>query len=215
MKLLAGLCLFLLVAPGWADLSGSKANVRVHGHGARHIDNLFHKRAPNGLRALDRGNGTATPYNVKEPPLTTPWTYNVGTDPWTEYPRPQRQRRQWKSLNGIWTYQNASSLDAVHAPPVGQTLSHEVLVPSCLESGLSGIQGNRTIYSWFATQFTVPPDWTAASQRIQLNFGAVDYEATIFINGQMANFHRGGYFEFSVDATPFLSPGGTNELYMG
>ena len=79
-----------------------------------------------------------TTYAVKEPPLTTDWTYKVGTNPWPEYPRPQMQRSEWQNLNGIWTYQNASSLNSTQAPPFGQTLQSEVLVPSCLESGLSG-----------------------------------------------------------------------------
>ena len=77
-------------------------------------------------------------YSVKEPPLTTPWTYEVGTNPWTEYPRPQLERSEWKNLNGIWTYQKAQNLQAVDNPPFGAVLSNEVMIPSCLESGLSG-----------------------------------------------------------------------------
>jgi hypothetical protein len=77
-------------------------------------------------------------YVVKHPPLTTPWTYEVGTNPWTEYPRPQLQRSQWQNLNGIWRYQRASRREDVNSPPRGDTLPHEVLIPSCLESGLSG-----------------------------------------------------------------------------
>lgn len=80
----------------------------------------------------------ATGYSVKTPPLDTPWTYEVGTNPWPEYPRPLLERSQWKSLNGIWRHRNESSLDAVNSPPVNQTLDNAVLVPSCLESGLSG-----------------------------------------------------------------------------
>lgn len=79
-----------------------------------------------------------TKYAVKQPPLTTNWTDQVGTNPWPEYPRPQRQRSDWKNLNGIWQYQAATSLDAVQSPPFGQALAQEVLIPSCLESGLSG-----------------------------------------------------------------------------
>jgi hypothetical protein len=79
-----------------------------------------------------------TTYAVKAPPLTTEWTYTVGTNPWPEYPRPQLQRSNWQNLNGIWQYSNALSLNATDAPPFGQTLSNEVLIPSCLESGLSG-----------------------------------------------------------------------------
>lgn len=81
----------------------------------------------------------AAGYAPKQPPLDTPWTDKVGTDPWPEYPRPQLKRTQWQNLNGVWQYQNASSLNAVDSPPFGQDLGQEVLIPSCLESGLSGM----------------------------------------------------------------------------
>lgn len=80
----------------------------------------------------------STKYALKQPPLTTPWTDKVGTDPWPEYPRPQMQRSAWQNLNGVWQYRNASGLSEVSNPPFGQDLGQEVLVPSCLESGLSG-----------------------------------------------------------------------------
>ncbi|KAE8449202.1 hypothetical protein EG329_008369 [Mollisiaceae sp. DMI_Dod_QoI] len=157
--------------------------------------------------ALAQGNTT---YSVKTPPLTTNWTYEVGTNPWPEYPRPQLQRSQWQNLNGIWRYENASSLDAIQSPPFGQTLQNEVLVPSCLESGLSGIMGTDLLYSWFSTSFTVPSSWSG--NKVLLNFGAVDYEATVYINGQQAGFNRGGYYKFTVDATNYTKFDGDNEL---
>lgn len=99
---------------------------------------LFPLLAPFAVASNGRRQSNSTGYVVKTPPLTTPWTDEVGTNPWPEYPRPQLQRSEWLNLNGIWTYQNASSLDAVNSPPFNQTLPNEVLVPSCLESGLSG-----------------------------------------------------------------------------
>lgn len=45
-----------------------------------------------------------------------------------------------------------------------------------------------------------------------LNFGAVDNEATVFVNGQEAAFHRGGYFEFTVDVTEYINFDAANEL---
>ena len=185
------------------------------------------------LALADSYNGTSmntSRYAVSKPPLTTPWTYKAGTNPWPEYPRPQLQRPEWKNLNGIWKYQNASSLSAVDTPPFRQNLAREVLVPSCLESGLSGkfeyldsvsklltieragIQGNYTLYSWFSTSFTVPKSWS--SQRVLLNFGAIDYEATVFVNGHTVAFNRGGYFHFTVDTTDYLSFDKENELYI-
>jgi hypothetical protein len=87
-------------------------------------------------------------YSLKEPPLTTPWTDKVGTEPWPEYPRPQLQRSEWKNLNGVWKYQNASDLNAVQNPPFGQELAQDVLIPSCLESGLSGRSSRRLRFNW-------------------------------------------------------------------
>ncbi|KAJ5678858.1 hypothetical protein N7462_007102 [Penicillium macrosclerotiorum] len=152
----------------------------------------------------------AAKYALKEPPLTTPWTDKVGTHPWPEYPRPQLKRSQWQNLNGVWQYQSASGLGDVQNPPFGQDLAQEVLIPSCLESGLSGIQGSSTLYSWFSTSFKVPSDWNG--QRVLLNFDAVDYEATVFVNGRNAGFHRGGYFRFTLDVTQFVNSGKENEL---
>lgn len=74
-----------------------------------------------------------------------------------------------------------------------------------------GVGGKGRIYSWYQTPLTVPEDWPK-DNRVMLNFGAVDYEATVFVNGQNAFFHRGGYFEFTVDITNYLYSNGTNEL---
>lgn len=148
-------------------------------------------------------------YSVQTPPLDTNWTYEVGTAPWPQYPRPKLVRSRWQSLNGIWTYSYAAGQDELSNPPFNQTLSQEVLVPFCLESGLSGIQAASAIHSWYRTTFEVPYQWRDG--RVLLNFGAVDYEATIFVNGRKATFHRGGYSAFSADVTDYLN-GKHNEL---
>lgn len=73
----------------------------------------------------------------------------------------------------------------------------------------AGIQGKDAMYSWFSTVFKVPESW---SERVLLNFAAVDYEATVFVNGHNAGFHRGGYFAFTLDVTDHLKDG-DNDLY--
>lgn len=80
----------------------------------------------------------AIAYKLQIPPLDTNWTSNVGTNPWTEYPRPQLQRAQWLSLNGIWQYQNAISLGDGKFPPFGKALDRQIMIPSCVESAMSG-----------------------------------------------------------------------------
>lgn len=90
------------------------------------------------LTSASNINGSSSSsYAVKTPPLTTDYTYNVGTDPWTDYPRPQLTRPRWQSLNGVWSYKNASSYADITTVPTGD-LGQPVLIPSCLESGLSG-----------------------------------------------------------------------------
>ncbi|GKT40391.1 beta-galactosidase [Colletotrichum spaethianum] len=154
--------------------------------------------------------GTAEPYKLQTPPLDTEWTSQVGKNPWPEHPRPQLRRQNWLNLNGIWTYRAASGADDVNHPPSGSVLDREVLIPSCIESGLSGIQELDVTHFWLATTFKVPSDW--GNQSVLLNFEAVDYEATVFINGKRVGFHRGGYFRFTIDATQYLNPGGNNTL---
>ena len=65
-------------------------------------------------------------------------------------------------------------------------------------------------YSWYQTKFNVPNDWN--NQNVLINFGAVDYEATVFVNGKNATFHRGGYTRFVADITQWIQFGQDNEL---
>ena len=68
------------------------------------------------------------------------------------------------------------------------------------------------LYSWYQTTFDIPSNWSR-EDRVLLNFGAVDYEATVYVNGQKVGFHRGGYFEFTFDVTNYLNTANvTNEL---
>ncbi|MEU7529994.1 AbfB domain-containing protein [Saccharothrix sp. NPDC042600] len=152
----------------------------------------------------------------KPPPLTTPWTGQVSTtNPLPEYPRPQMTRPDWQSLNGEWEFLNpatdaAGNVDRYAAPPLGRTLPERVLVPYPIESGLSGIMRNdNRDLMFYRRTFTVPAAWNG--RRVQLHFGAVDYEATVWVNGAQVTTHRGGYDRFEVDITAQLR-GGANEL---
>lgn len=139
------------------------------------------------------------PYRARTPLLDTPWTEDVGTAPWPQHPRPLLHRSKWANLNGIWTYQPAVNSTDISNPP-SLPLEQEVLIPSCIESALSGIMASDQQHMWFATNFSVPPGWQKG-QRFLLHFEAVDYEATVFLNGKQIGFNRGGYFRFTVDIT--------------
>ncbi|CAH7685581.1 glycoside hydrolase superfamily [Phakopsora pachyrhizi] len=149
-------------------------------------------------------------YELKIPPLTTNWTSSVGLSPWPEYPRPQLRRESFLNLNGLWEFRPAKSTDELRNPPInGCGFDDQILVPFPMESGLSGIMSNHTL-SWYRKTFSVPQNWTG---EIKLNFGAVDYEATVFVNGQELGFHRGGYFRFDLNITSSLNGAGKeNEI---
>ncbi|MCT2589938.1 AbfB domain-containing protein [Streptomyces sp. N2-109] len=141
--------------------------------------------------------------------LTTPWTAEVSPDnALPEYPRPQMTRQDWKNLNGTWQWQPAAEGEQ---PPFGQTLDREILVPYPEESALSGIRESHD-RMWYRRAFTVPQDWQG--RQVQLNFGAVDWKADVWVNGTKVGAHSGGYDSFTLDVTDALRAG-DNELLVG
>ncbi|WP_218579349.1 glycoside hydrolase family 2 protein [Phytohabitans houttuyneae] len=147
---------------------------------------------------------------AKTPPLTTPWTAQAlnGT-PLPEYPRPQMTRPDWLNLNGEWQLRQSATNDA---PQFNTNLPERVNVPFPVESALSGVMraanDNRN-YLFYRRTFTVPAGWSG--RRVQLHFGAVDWQSTVWVNGVQVGTHSGGYDAFTFDVTPQLN-GGTNEV---
>lgn len=137
--------------------------------------------------------------------LRTPWTGDVNPEnPLPNYPRPQLTRREWRSLNGVWEFQPADST----APPGTDTLSEEILVPYPVEAPLSGL-GRHESEMWYRRTFDIPDDW---EERVLLHFEAVDWAATVYVNGTKVGHHRGGYDSFSLDITDALTQAGEQEL---
>jgi concanavalin A-like lectin/glucanase superfamily protein/glycosyl hydrolase family 2 len=149
----------------------------------------------------------------KTPPLSTRWTDKVGPgNALPEYPRPQMTRPRWQNLNGVWQFSAAS---AGEAPPTGRALGERILVPYPVESALSGIM-RREPHMWYRRTFTVPRNWQVGNQnRLLLHFGAVDFDATVYVNGTQVDHHTGGYDSFDADVTDALRPGDTQELIVG
>ncbi len=140
--------------------------------------------------------------------LSTKWAKQVSpANALPEYPRPQMTRQNWKNLNGLWNY-GLSDLTATAAPTA---MNDQILVPYVYESSLSGV-GKPSIPDqklWYKRSFAIPNNWKG--QSVLLHFGAVNYESTVMLNGQLLGTHRGGFDEFSFDITRALRPG-QNEL---
>ncbi|MFE9877450.1 PA14 domain-containing protein [Streptomyces sp. NPDC005784] len=146
--------------------------------------------------------------------LRTKWADDVGPrNALPEYPRPQLTRSDWRNLNGSWQFAAAK---AGEQPPVGKKLAEKILVPYPVESQLSGIERHED-RMWYRRTFTVPSDWKVGSgKHLQLNFGAVDWRAEVYVNGTKVAEHQGGYDKFSADITAALKPGRrTQELIVG
>jgi predicted amidohydrolase YtcJ len=143
-------------------------------------------------------------------PLMTKWAKDVSAEKvLPEYPRPQLQRKDWLNLNGVWQLAFAK---AGEEPPHGKELAERILVPFPVESALSGVMKHADRL-WYRRTFTVPKDW--GKKRVLLHFGAVDWEATVWVNGKKLGDHRGGYDGFSFDITDALKVGDEQEVVVG
>ena len=118
-----------------------------------------------------------------------------------EYPRPQMVRQNWQSLNGEWEF-------ALTHRYAGKPSSFpgRILVPFPIESQLSGagtwVSPDQRL--WYRRTFS-PPALEKGS-RLLLHFGAVDWEAVVWVNGRDVGSHRGGFDPWTVDITDVLQP---------
>lgn len=148
-------------------------------------------------------------WEMAQGPLMTRWAKDVSSrTPHPEYPRPQMVRKDWENLNGLWRYA-VTAKDAAQPTSWGEG---QILVPYPIESALSGVM--KRVYEtnrlWYQRTFTVPKKWKG--KRVLLNFGAVDWDAKVLVNGKEIGAHQGGYDEFSFDITDALKASGEQEI---
>lgn len=124
------------------------------------------------------------------------------------YPRPQLVRDQWQSLNGVWKFAFDDDMTWL-APNDPIPWSHDITVPFAPEAKASGI-GDQGFHSacWYQREF----DCARGDDRVLLHFGAVDYAARVWLNGQLIVEHEGGHTPFSGDITPALRGDGKQTL---
>lgn len=132
--------------------------------------------------------------------------------PRPEHPRPDFTRDTFMNLNGAWQFAFDDADEGLKkrwfAP--GHELAQSILVPFCYQCEKSGI-ATEDIHPilWYRRSFTVPQEMKG--KRILIRFGAVDFACRVFINGQQAGEHKGGYTPFTVEAT-YLLKNGENDL---
>jgi beta-galactosidase/beta-glucuronidase len=134
--------------------------------------------------------------------IMTRWAAEVSPEEvWPEYPRPQMRRPVWLNLNGLWEYAITTKSKAE------PDFKGHILVPFAIESALSGVKRPLKPRErlWYRRSFTIPEGW--AGQRVLLHFGAVDWEAVVWVNQVEVGTHRGGYLPFYFDITGYLGEG--------
>jgi beta-galactosidase/beta-glucuronidase len=117
------------------------------------------------------------------------------------HPRPQLERSGWISLNGVWDF----AIDEA-----GQWESEsqvqwdrQILVPFAPETRASKVNYTGFFQKcWYRRKFKAPE--LKVGGRLVLHFGAVDYEAWVWVNGKLAVQHEGGYTPFQADVTELL-----------
>lgn len=133
--------------------------------------------------------------------------------PRAEHPNPQWERETWKNLNGPWEFEFDFGCSAVERRLwEKERFDREILVPFCPESRLSGI-GYTDFISGVAYRRNFELSQEELSGRVLLHFGAVDYEASVYVNGTLVGSHKGGYTSFCFDITKHVAPG-PNTLFV-
>jgi beta-galactosidase/beta-glucuronidase len=147
-------------------------------------------------------------------PLMTRWAKLVTPEnARLEYPRPQLVRQEWKSLNGLWEFAfDDADKGRTEGWSSGKRLPEKILVPFTFEAALSGIGKGQEIHDrvWYRRTFDVPTAWKG--KQVLMHFGALDWESTVWVNGQEMGTHRGGYTPFSFDITKALKADGPQEV---
>jgi hypothetical protein len=130
-----------------------------------------------------------------------------------DHPRPQLRRERWTDLCGHWGFafddDNRGLIERwfAQAEPFGR----DIVVPYPPESKLSGVHetGFHPIV-WYRREIRI--DEANRHGRLLLHFGAVDYKASVWVNGCLAVEHSGGQTPFSADISHLLVPGETQVI---
>src|SRR5215212_5478245 len=137
-------------------------------------------------------------------------------DPWSDwptdspdYPRRQLQREHWLNLNGDWHFTFDPDGRASH-PRLVAEWDQTIRVPFAPESKASGI-GDTSFHpdAWYARDFDLE---LGQGQRAVLHFGAVDYEAEVWVDDVLVGRHEGGHTPFAFDVTGALAEGRTHTV---
>jgi len=123
------------------------------------------------------------------------------------YPRPDFARKEWIGLNGAWDFGFDDGDRGLEERWYEKLPSpRSIQVPYAYQSGLSGI-GEAAYHPvvWYEKRVTLTGDFLKG--KVLLHFGAVDFQARLWINGIYAGLHEGGNTAFSFEISSLLRAG--------
>ena len=124
------------------------------------------------------------------------------------YPRPRLRRDSYISLNGEWDFAPSYPYDGEAKDDM---FSDKINVPYPVEAALSGVDPYDVSKEFaYRKDFEITRDFVKG--RVLLNFGAVDQECRVFVNGSCVGEHEGGYLPFSFDITDDIVIDEINEI---
>jgi hypothetical protein len=108
------------------------------------------------------------------------------------------------SLNGDWNF----VADPTGALDAGRLASAQYVRPTRIPSSWQTQFADLRDYAgigWYWRSVSIEP--VPRDRVILLRFGAVDYLADVYVNGQRAGLHEGGYLPFEFDITSLVRSG--------
>ena len=129
---------------------------------------------------------------TRESTADSPWTLKI------QVPYP------WESL-AAWG-------EEAQADNENYLSKNAYLTPEAVTCGGIERSGNyreapRHTLGWYRKTVSVPETWNG--KRTILTFGAVDWHAKVWVNGEYIGEHENGYLPFELDITDALTPGGS------
>ena len=125
--------------------------------------------------------------------------------PRCEHPRPDRCRKNWLNLNGVWDFEIDNAKVGLEKKfYTRDSLDQKITVPFSPESVLSGIGHTDFMNAvWYRRNIEIPTEWSG--MRVLLHIDACDHTTRVFVNGKsVGKPHKGGYTSFSYDITDAL-----------
>jgi len=129
------------------------------------------------------------------------------------HPRPQLARPDWTNLCGQWQFafdelDKGLTQDWINRPEFFDRVITVPFPPESKASGINDTTPHRVV--WYRRTFQVTA--TDPKKRWLLHFGAVDYRAQVWVNGQLVAQHEGGHTPFEADITQVLGPDGSKQI---